>query len=70
MAYLIYFYKNDTPEDSENVIYKMINSEISEILSDVELWQSDLTDMTEMITEFYNKIESLGAKGAMEWILS
>lgn len=70
LAYLIYFYKNDTPEDSENVIYKMINSDISEILSDVELWQSDLTDMTEMITEFYNKIESLGAKGAMEWILS
>ena len=69
LAYLIYFYKNDIPEDSVEVIEKMKNSDISEILADTDLWQADLSDMTEIITEYYNKIDTLGAKGAMKWIL-
>ncbi len=70
LAYLIYFYKNDTPDDNEAVIAKMKEDSIAEILTDTSLWQSDLSDMTELITEYYGKIDELGAKGAMEWILS
>lgn len=70
LAYLIYFYKNYTPDDNEAVAQKIKSGTISEILSDTSLWQSDLSDVTELITEYYAKIDELGAKGAMEWILS
>lgn len=70
LAYLIYFYKNDIPDDSQTVIESMKNGSISEILSSSDLWQCDISDMTETVTEHYNKIDELGAKGAMKWILS
>ena len=70
LAYLIYFYKNDAPNDAENVITKMKNNSISDILKDETLWGADISDMTGFVTFGYKKIESLGAKGAMEWILS
>ena len=70
LAYLIYFYKNDAPNDAENVITKMKNNSISDILKDETLWGVDISDMTDFVTLGYEKIESLGAKGAMEWILS
>lgn len=70
LAYLIYFYKNDIPEDSAKVIEEMKNGNISEILKSTSLWQADLSDMTKTVTECYEKIETLGAKGAMKWILS
>ncbi len=70
LAYLIYFYKNDIPDDNEAVVARMKKGTIGEILADTSLWQSDLSDMTALITEYYAKIEELGAKGAMEWILS
>ena len=70
LAYLIRFYKYDEPVDAENVTAIMKNDSIADILANTALWQADLSDMTDMITEYYNKIETLGAKGAMEWILS
>lgn len=70
LAYLIYFYKNDVPEDSENVISVMKNDSIADILANRNLWQADLTEMTETVTDYYKKIEDSGAKEAMEWILS
>ena len=70
LAYLIYFYKNDTPDDAADATEKMQKGTISEILSDKSLWQADLTDMTEIVTEYYGKIEELGAKETMKWILS
>ena len=70
LAYLIYFYKNDTPDDAAEVTEKVKNGSIYEILSDKSLWLSDISDLTDTVTEYYSKIESLGAEGAMEWILS
>ena len=70
LAYLIYFYKHDEPVDAEYAVKAMQNSSIADILADTALWQADLSDMTDMITEYYGKIDTLGAKGAMEWILS
>lgn len=70
LANLIYFYKNDKPEDAENVVKAMKKDSIRDILKNTELWQNDLSDMTEPVTQCYNKIQSLGAKEAMKWILS
>ena len=69
LAYLIYFYKNDKPEDAADAVAKMQNNSIADILNDTSLWQTDLADMTETVTEYYQKIEALGAKEAMKWIL-
>lgn len=70
LAYLIYFYKNDTPDDNADAVAVMKNASITDILSDASLWQADLSDMADMVTAYYEKIAELGAKGAMEWILS
>ena len=70
LAYLIYFYKNDVPNDAEDVIFKMKNNSVSDILKDTSFWGIDISDMSDIVTLCYEKIENLGAKGAMEWILS
>lgn len=70
LAYLIYFYKNGTPADSEAVIEKMKKLTVSGILSECELWSADLSPLAAEVTYCYAQIEKLGAKGAMEWILS
>lgn len=70
LAGLIYFYKNDTPEDNSEAVEKMQKGSIAEILSDASLWQADLSDMTEIVEDHYNKIASLGAKESVKWILS
>ena len=70
LAYLIYFYKNDSPEESADTVTKIKNCDIEEILKDASLWQSDISDMTELVMEYYSKISSIGAKETMKWILS
>lgn len=70
LANLIYFYKNDNPDDAESVVATMKNDSIAEILSNISLWASDLSDLTDMVTEYYNKIDTIGAKETMKWILS
>lgn len=70
LANLIYFYKNDNPDDAENVVATMKNDSIVEILANTSLWQSDLSDMNDIIEEYYNIIDTIGAKESMKWILS
>lgn len=70
LANLIYFYKNDTPDDNADVVATMKNDSIKNILANASLWATDLSEMTEMVTEYYNKIDTIGAKETMKWILS
>ncbi len=70
LANLIYFYKNDIPDDSDYVMGVMKNDSIADILRNTDLWQSDISDMIEIVTEYYNKIDKSGAKETMKWILS
>ena len=70
LAYLIYFYKNDTPDDNADAVSVMKNDSITDILANASLWQTDLSDMTEIVTAYYDKISELGAKETMKWILS
>ncbi len=69
LAYLIYFYKNDIPEDSAEAVEAMKNGTVAEILKNTSLWHIDLSEMTDAVTEYYGKIETLGAKEAMKWIV-
>ena len=70
LANLIYFYKNDTPDDAESVVATMKNDSIGDILANTSLWNADLSDLNDMVTEYYNKIHTIGAKETMKWILS
>ncbi len=70
LAYLIYFYKNDTPDDNAEVISVMKNNSIADILANTSLWQADISDITDIVTVYYEKIAELGAKETMKWILS
>lgn len=49
-AQLIKFYKDGTPKDEDNVIAFMRRASLNEILTNVELWGSDLSYLTEDIT--------------------
>ena len=70
LANLIYFYKNDIPEDEENIVELIKKDSIAEILANTSLWQNDLSDMNDLVAEYYNKIDAVGAKEAMKWMLS
>ena len=70
LAYLIYFYKNGSPADNEEVLCKMKNNSVADILNDEALWQTSLDDMLDKINEYYSKIETSDAKEAMKWIIS
>ncbi len=70
LAYLIYFYKNGEPVDEQSIKDKMYFSSVEEILSDKDMWGIDISGMTDIVTDCYRIIESLGAKEAMKWILS
>lgn len=70
LAYLIYFYKNDTPDDSAEVIDFMKNSPIAEILSNDSLWGADISALCDDVSHYYEMIEGSGARSVMEWVIS
>lgn len=70
LAALIYFYKNDMPEDAPDAVSFMKNESIAEILRSKALWQSDISSLEEIVTAYYEKIESIGMREAVKWILS
>ena len=70
LAFLIYFYKNDSPEDAPDVVEIMKNDSIEDILKNEALWGEKLSDMIDTVTEYYNKIDTIGAKETMKCILS
>ncbi len=70
LASLIYFYKNDCPQDAPDVIEAIKNDSIEDVLKNEALWGVNLSDMTEAVKEYYKKIDTVGAKETMKWILS
>ena len=70
LANLIYFYKNDNPDDAENIVSTMKKDSIAQILANTDLWQADLSDLAEIVIQYYNKIDTVVAKETMKWILS
>ena len=70
LAYLIYFYKNDAPEDNTQSVNAMKNDSIESILNNTALWQTDISDLTQTVAYYCERIATIGAKEAMKWILS
>ena len=70
LAYLIYFYKNGTPQDSPEIIETMKKDSIADILKNKELWQSDLTELNQTTEKYFEQIKATSAKEAMRWIVS
>ncbi len=70
LANLICFYKNDQPEDDRTVVAAIQQNSIAQILANTTLWQTDLSDLTGLVTAYCNKIDTIGAKETMKWILS
>lgn len=70
LAALICFYKNDAPEDSAEAVQLVKNGDIPSILGNVALWGADISAMTEIVSSYYGKIEELGMRESVKWILS
>ena len=70
LANLICFYKNDQPEDDRTVVAAIQQNSIAQILANTTLWQTDLSDLTGLVTAYCNIIDTIGAKETMKWILS
>ena len=70
LAYLIFFYKNGTPDDSADVVAFMKEKSIAEILLNADFWQTDISDMTATVDDYYAKIRENGAKETMKWIIN
>ncbi len=70
LAYLIYFYKNDKPDDNIDAVNAIKSDSIADVLKNKLLWQEDLSGLTETVVRYYNKIDELSAKDAMKWIVS
>lgn len=68
LASLIYFYKNDEPNDDVAVMDYMKSAAISDILSNEELWGSDLSDMCDIVEKNYNNICTLGIRKCLECV--
>lgn len=70
LAALIYFYKNDTPEDSAEAVELIRSSDIAAILGNEALWQCDISELTNTVTAYYERIEEIGMRETLKWILS
>ena len=70
LAMLLYFYRNDAPEDSAEAVSFIKENSICDILKNEDLWQSDISCLCEEVTLYYEKISEIGAKDAIKWILS
>lgn len=68
LASLIYFYKNDEPNDDVAVMDYMKSASISDILSNEELWGTDLSDMCDIVEKNYNNICTLGIRKCLECV--
>lgn len=68
LASLIYFYKNDEPNDDASVMDIMKNDSIADILKNVDLWGCDLTDMLHIVDKDYNDISAYGIRKCIKCI--
>lgn len=66
---LIYFYKNDEPNDDNDVIRYIKDNDIKDILSNSELWGMDISELYDTVMEGYDIIENRGIREAMRWSL-
>ena len=70
LASLIYYYKNYEPKDLESAVSFIKSNNISDILSNTELWGKDIAFLLPATEQCYKKIEESGIREALGWVLS
>ncbi len=66
LAALIKFYKGDEANDDKDVMEFMKKSSADEILANKELWDADLSFLSESVNEYLADIDENGIRAAME----
>lgn len=69
LACLIEYYKANDVSDDKSTIESIKNNSVKEILSNTELWGSDLSNMLEMADESIGRIHNDGIREAVKWAL-
>lgn len=70
LASLIALYKTDLAKDMPDVIAFMKDASIEEILTHKEYWKLDLSDLTSLVKEYYELIQTEGMEAAYKKVLS
>lgn len=68
-AALIAFYKTDEANDSEEVVKFMKNASVADILKREDYWGEDLSDMYDIVNNWYEKIEKEGVATCYDELL-
>lgn len=68
-ATLIAFYKTDEANDSEEVVKFMKNASVADILKREDYWGEDLSDMYDIVNNWYEKIEKEGVATCYDKLL-
>lgn len=68
-AALIAFYKTDEANDSEEVAKFMKNASVADILKREDYWGEDLSDMYDIVNNWYEKIEKEGVATCYDELL-
>ena len=68
-AALIAFYKTDEANDSEEVVKFMKNASVADILKREDYWGGDLSDMYDIVNNWYEKIEKEGVATCYDELL-
>ena len=68
-AALIAFYKTDEANDSEEVVKFMKSASVADILKREDYWGEDLSDMYDIVNNWYEKIEKEGVTTCYDELL-
>ena len=68
-AALIAFYKTDEANDSEEIVKFMKNASVADILKREDYWGEDLSDMYDIVNNWYEKIEKEGVATCYDKLL-
>ncbi len=69
LAALIYLYKNDIPNDDTEIMDFIKANSVNEILKSTKLWSADLSDLSDMVNNYYRIIEKHGMRECVRKIL-
>lgn len=69
LACLIEYYKSNEVKDDKNAVKYIKNNSVKDILSNAELWGSDLSNIIELVESSIDKIYSDGIREAIKWAL-
>lgn len=67
LACLIKYYKENEPSDSKAAVEYIKTHDVGEILSNADLWGTDLSDMTDFVNESLAQIKNSGIREAIRW---